>query len=374
MPTGTMTTYDLTEGIYLDFESMIHVLSPFDVPFQGQYTADGRSVLSTDTCFEKKVEWHDEELLIPRSTLAASLTTNAVTVVTVATGDQINFSTGDLLLINAEYVRVTGYGSTADTITVTRNVAGTSATAATSTVVVGVGSLLAEGSDPENARAVDRTNRYNMTEIFGPHKVQVSGTENTIRKYGLEGTNEFDHQAGNRIKEIAIAFEQALINGVRLEDTSNEWRAMGGMLYYINTNNNTTTTTLTETTLLDQMQAAFDAGGNPNVVACGSKNKRIISGFTSSAVIQIERADGTRGLVVDTFVSDFGTITLVMNRWFRVSDLVGFNRDQATICTLRPLGMEMLAKTGDSIKGMALQEKTLRFRRESHAFKFTALT
>lgn len=373
MPTGTATTYDLTEGIYLDFEPMIHVLSPFDVPFQGQFTADGRSVLSTDTCFEKKVEWHDEELLIPRSTVAVGIT-NGATVLTVATGDQINFSTGDMLLIGTEYVRVTGYGATADTITITRNVAGTSLALLTTHVIVGVGSLLAEGSDPENARVVDRVNRYNMTEIFGPHKVQVSGTENTIRKYGLEGTNEFDHQVGNRLKEIAIATEQAIINGVRLEDTTNEWRSMGGMLYYITTNNNTSTTTLTESTLLDSIQTAFDAGGSPNIVASGSKNKRIISGFTTAGVIQVMRADGTRGAMVDTFDSDFSTVTCVLNRWFRVGDLVGFNRDQATLCTLRPLGMEMLAKTGDSIKGQCLAEKTLRFRREAHAFKFTALT
>jgi Family of unknown function (DUF5309) len=372
MPTGTATTYDLTEGIYLDFESMIHVLSPFDVPFQGQFGADGRSVLSTDTCFEKKVEWHDEELLIPRSTVAVT-TTGAATAIQVAPGDQLNFSVGDMILLKGEYLRVTGYGAT-DVINVTRTVAGVNATPTVGDVLVGVGTLLPEGGDPTAARAVDRTNRYNMTEIFGPYMVQVSGTENTIRKYGLEGTNEFDHQVANRIKEISVAFEQALINGTRLEDTTNKWRSMAGMLYYITTNVNSSTTTLTETALLDSMQAAFDQGGNPNIVASGSKNKRIISGFTSSGTLQVQRTDNQRGLMVDTFESDFGTVTCVLNRWFRVGDLIGFNRDQASICTLRPLGMEMLAKTGDSIKGQVLQEKSLRFRRESHAFKFTALT
>lgn len=371
--TGKITTYGFTEGLYLDFEPMIHVLSPFDVPFQGQFTADGRSVLSTDTCFEKKIEWHDEELLTPRSTAAATITAG-ITVLTVASGDQANFSTGDLLLINAEYVAVAGYGSTADTLLLTRAVSGSAASIAIGDDIVGVGSYLAEGSDPENARSVDRTNRYNMTQIFGPHAVHVSGTEQVVRKYGIEGTNEFDHQSGNRIKEVNIAFEQALVNGVRLEDTGASKRAMGGMMYYITTNVDSTTTQLTEAKLLDQMQNAFDQGGSVEIVASGAKQKRVISGFTSSATINTDRSDRRAGNVIDVYESDFGVVTCVLNRWIRKKDLVGFSRDQATISTLRPLGMEMLAKTGDSIKGQILMEKSLRFRRERHAFKFTALT
>lgn len=371
--TGTITTYGLTEGIYLDFEPMIHQLSPFDVPLQGLNTAEGRTVLSSDTCFEKKVEWHDEALLTPRSTLAATVTTGG-TVLTVASGEQANFSTGDLLLVNAEYILVTDYGVTADTLLTTRAISGSADTLASGEVVMSVGSYLAEGSDPEDARAVDRTNRYNYTQIFGPHAVQVSGTELAIKKYGLEGTNEFQHQGGQRIKEMAIAFEQALLYGVRTEDSNAKKRSMGGFLYYITTNVDSSTTSLTETKLLDIMQTSFGYGGNVNVLVSGAKQKRVISAFTSSGVIEVMRADGTAGRKVDVYESDFGVVACTLNRWCRLEDLFGFNRDQATVCTLRPLGMEMLAKTGDSIKGQALMEKTLKFRRERHAFRFSALT
>lgn len=374
MPTGTMTTYDLYEGLYLDFEPMIHMLSPFDVPLQGGSTAEGRLVLPTDTCFEKKVEWHSDELSTPRSTLAATVTTGG-TVLTVASGDQINFGTGDMLLVNGEYLRVNAYGSTADTLLTTRSIAGDAAnTLASGKDVLVVGQLLAEGSDPENARAVDRVGSYNLTQIFGPHAVKVSETEAVIRKYGLEGTNEFDYQASKKMKETLISIEQAIVNGVRFNSDSDEWRSMGGLMYYITTVNDSTTTLLTETSLVNNLQTCFENGGVPDVFASSPGNKRTASGFTSSGTIQVQRADNTAGRVIDYLDTDFGRLTLVMSRWFRESDAVAFSRDQATLETLRPLGFEMLAKTGDSRKGQIVAEKTLRFRRERHAFKMTALT
>jgi hypothetical protein len=99
-----------------------------------------------------------------------------------------------------------------------------------------------------------------------------------------------------------------------------------------------------------------------------------VSGFTSSGTIQVARADDTAGRVVTYVDTDFGRLTVILNRWFRTQDLACFSRDQATLTTLRPMGFEMLAKTGDSKKGQVLTEKTLRFRKERHAFKMTALT
>lgn len=374
MAVGKATTYDLTTGLYLDIESMIHILSPFDTPLLGQYGADGRTALATGPCFEKKVEWLDETLLTPRSTTAAGATTGE-TNLTVASGDQNRFGTGDVLLLtNGEYVRVTGYGST-DVLTMTRAFGGSTAGTITSgTAIVGVGTALAEGSDPENARYVDRNNRYNLTQIFGPHAIQVSGSENVVRKYGIEGTTEFEKQVANRSKEIAVSIEQALLYGVRYEDSTTKIRTMGGLIYWITTNVNSTTTVFTETSLLDAAQTCYDAGGTPDRAVMGSKQKRVASSFTSSGTLQIMRPDTGRGVVVDYFDSDFGRLSLLLDRWCRTADVMVFERDQASVETLRPLVFEMLAKTGDSMKGQIVGEKTMRLRRQSHAYRFSALT
>jgi len=372
MPTGPMTTYDLTVGVQLEVEDLIYVISPFDVPLLGGNGSDGRTVLSQDTIYEKKIEWLDETLLTPRTTLGATYVT-ADAYITVASGDREKFQTGDVILTRAEYMRVTGYGTTADTLLVTRAYSGTATNAGVvGDQIVGVGSALPEGTDPPSARTKDRTNRFNYTEIFGPYQVQVSETENVVRKYGLP-MSEFDYQIGNRTKEAMVAIEQALLYGTRAEDSTNRWRTMGGMTFYITTNVDSSTTTLTETLLLNQLEAAFNAGGNPDRIVVNPSQKRNISQFGSSNIRYVQDTN-VRGQTVDFYESDFGQVSLVIDRWCRKQDMFIFARDQATVLTLRPLVFEMLAKTGDSIKGQVVGEKSFSFHREAWAARFSALT
>jgi len=368
-------TYDLTVGVIVDIEDMIHLLDPFEAPLQGMNGADGRSALSTGTCFEKKVEWLDEELLLPKSTLAANVTAGTTTI-GVQTGHGLRFSTGDVVLIGSEKVKVQAISS--DTLTIDRGYAGTTAAAqATDAVALILGQALQEGSNPENPRAKDRTNRDNNTQIFGPTAVRVSATENVVRKYGLGGMSEFDKQVANRAKEQLIQIEQAILYGTKYDDESNG-RTMGGFTQYITTNVDSTTTVITEATLLDDMQATWDVGGRVDRLIVGATQKRKVSGLATGAgtnlTIHTTQGEGTRGIVIDTLVSDFGNVSVLLNRWCRASDLFGIDRDQAELLTLRPMQFEMLAKTGDSIHGQIVQEKTMRFRRERHAFRYSALT
>lgn len=372
MTTGKVTTYDLTVGVKLDVEDTIWLISPFDVPLLGTNGADGRSTLSSDTCFEKKVEWLDETLLLPTTT-AGALQTTGDTFLTVASGDQTKFQTGDILIHGAEYLRVTDYGSTTDTLLVTRSYASSTATTITTgDTILCVGSALAEGSDPPAARAIDRNNRFNLTQIFGPTKVHVTGTENVVQKYGLH-SSEFDHQVANRLKEMFVQIEQAIMYGTRNEDSTNKWRTMGGFTFYITTNVDSSTTSLTEATLLTQLQNCYTNGGNPDRIVVGPTQKKNISAFTGSTLFR-GQGDPTRGAVVDTYISDFGPQSVVMSRWVRKSDLFVFSRDQAEVDTLRPITFEMLAKTGDATVGQIVGEKTMKFRRQQWAARFSALT
>jgi hypothetical protein len=65
---------------------------------------------------------------------------------------------------------------------------------------------------------------------------------------------------------------------------------------------------------------------------------------------------------------------LILDRWVRIADVFVFEREQTQLATLRPLVFEMLAKTGDSLKGQIVAEKTMKVRRYPHAGRFTALT
>ena len=369
---GTFQTYDLNVGIKLDVENLIRLIDPFDVPLQGGYGADGLTALSHDSVFETKFQWLDENLLTPKTTAAATAGTTA-TYFTLASGTGINFQTGDLIQVDGEQAQITGYGVTADTLVVTRGFNSTVAvTVATGDTIIGIGSVLAEGSDPPNARSKDRANRQNYTQIFGPVAVQVSGTEQVVQKYGLTGT-EFDHQLALRVKEVNIQYELALINGIASAGSGTVGRTMGGLNSFITTNADTTSTAFTDSVLLTQLAACFNAGGRPDRLVTGSKAKYGLSGVNSSE-IRYAQDTTARGQKVDIYVSDFGVTSLVMNRWCLVSQAFLFARDQATCSTLRPTQFEMLAKTGDSMKGQVVQEKSLKFRVQSHAAKWTGLT
>lgn len=374
MPTGTITTYDLNVGVIVDIDPLIKMLSPADMPLTGGVGSDGSTILSANSCFEKKVEWQDDTLFTPQSTTGASIADAVTTTITVATGEQLRFAAGDIIQIENEKMRVTAYGGGADQLTVTRGYGGTTAAAHTTvgTLIVNLGAALPEGSDPGPARSQDRNNRFNLTQIFGPDAVTVSGTEQAVRKYGLN-TTEFDYQGGMRMKEQGIKLEQALLYQTRFEDLANKWRTFGGFSYYITTNVDAATTSITETPLLNQIQACYDKGGSPNRLLAGSKQKRNVSAIRSTD-IRLGRADVGRGQVVDYFDSDFGRVDIVLDRWVRPSDLFLFAREQATIRTLRPWQFQMLATTGDSVKGMIVAEKTLQFEAERWAARFTALT
>lgn len=376
MPTtapGPTSTYGLTVGIKLDVEPLIQLISPSDAPFQGMAMGAVDAVgLPTGTVFEKKYEWLDETLLTPRSTIAATSTTGDA-FLTIASGDGLKFQTGDLLLVGSEYVRVTGYSATtSDILLVTRAISGSAATVATSADVIGVGSVLPEGSDPPEARFLDRNNRFNYTEIFGPVSVKSTGSDLAIQKYGI--TNEFDHQLANRTKELIVGIDQAIAYGVRLEDTSNKWRSMAGLMAHITSVADSTTTTLTQAAINTNLQTVFANGGNPDTFVVGAKQKGVVSGFTSAGTIQVQRPDRTSGRIVNILESDFTTLYVMLNRWIRLADAICFNRDQAEVETLRPLQYSPLAKTGDSEKGMVVGEKGFKFYRQAHAFKMTALT
>lgn len=371
--TGVGTTYSYGSQNYpIDMEDLIQLMSPMDIPFQGGANGGDPSLaLPTGGVTETQYNWQDELLLTPRSTLGAAITDTTGTDIQVAAGDQLKFEPGHVIQIGGEWLLVTAYAAT-DHLTVVRGVSGTAATALINATIIGVGRAGQEGGDPPAARANDRVPRNNFTQIFGPTQVASSRTDLAVRKYGV--TNEFAKQAGNRMKELAVDYEQALIYGSRFNDTGNKRRAMGGLAFFMDQNVDSSTTTLTEAALLAELQTIYDAGGSPEMVVGGSKQTRVISGFLSAGTLQVQRADGVRGTNVTAFESPFGTIAVKMHRWFKVGDLLIFRRDQAQRCVLSPMQLEPLAKTGDSQKAMIVAEYGFKFYRARHAGRFSALT
>jgi len=374
--TALVRTYNQTAGVPRWLDPLISLLDPSDVPLLGQETSDGLSVLRKISVDQKKVEWLDDTLLNQRDALNGSIT-SAATTLDVDNGQK--FQVGHLLKVDDEAMRVTSVST--NTLTVTRGYGDSDAAShADNDVVVGLGTALAEGSDPEAFRGVDRTERHNFTQIFGPYELKVSGTQMVVPRWGVP--NEFDYQVGKAIKQTGVEIEQSILYGEREDDTNNAWRSFGGLTYYITSANgasvDTSTTTITEAKLLDILQAIYDAGGRADRVVAGSAQKRAISGLATaggdSITINVDQSVKRRGVVVDFLDSDFGDAFIVLDRWCRTEDVFVFPRDNIAVATLRPLVFEPLAKTGDSMKGEVVCEKSLVVKSAKHTGRFTALT
>lgn len=364
---GRRATYDSTVGTRLDIEDLVYMISPFDVPFLGSYGQDRGSVLGSENTEVTKVEWIEDEL-VPGSDVLTDTLVTAATYMTVA--NRTYFKTNDLIRIDDEYLRVTQFGTTSDSLELERTwgdpVAEQHSDA--STVII-LGTLPQEGDDPVSGVNFQRTTPYNITQIY-QDEVEVTRTEEKKAKYGVQ--SEASYHIAKRLKENAIKLERNLILGTRADDTSNNRRSHGGLDYFISTGTDSATTVFGASELLDALQGSFNRGGSIDMLAVGGTQKRKVSAW-DSGVIRFSRDESIRGSVVDYFDSDFGRIYIVLNRWVPTRFAFGLEKQYISMVWFDRFFVEALAKTGDRQQWQVVSEVSMKVRNESAHFKFTAL-
>lgn len=375
MPQGMITAYDLTVGVKINMDEAIYMLSPMDTPLLTGVGSDGLTLISSAPVDEIQFEWMHDTILTPRSTLGA-LITGGQNFLTVASGDLTKFSTGDIITIQSpgnttEHIRVTGYGSTTDSLTLTRAYAGTAMTYSTSAIVVGAGTALAEGSAPENARSVDRTQASNLTQIFGPTKVDMSRTEQQVSKYGV--SDEWARQTMARLKENAIAREQAYLYGQKTQSTTTKIRTTAGLRAFISSNVQVYTA-LNVTALTSVQITGYNRGGFADVVMANPVAFSDLDNQADTAIVRTTVDSPQRGRVRVSWVdTEFGSALMARNRWMLPHDAMGFNREQVVRRVLQPLIYEQLAKVGDSMQGQIVCEEGLEVKGEAHLWRMNSL-
>lgn len=382
------TSYELDAALRIDIEEMVTHLSPYDAPFLGTFNglenAPVPSILPRGEVFETKYEWLEDSLLTPRATMNGAYTAAGLSF-PLQTGEGARFQPDDLVRVQSsagDYIqyRVTAVDYDTDTLTVVAW-SGSDANIDDNALIEGVGTLPSEGGDPPAARATDRSRVYNYTQIFGPYPVELSETEQVVRKYGV--SSEWAHQTQKRVKEMTIAIEQAILYGTRKTDTTGKRRSMGGLDYWISAANgatvDTTTTDLSgaagEAALRTLQQNCYNAGGDPRLVVVGPDQKPNISDWRSTD-IRFQTSERKRGQIVTSFESDFNVIDVLMHRWVRSNDLFLFNTDQAEVTTLNGRGMKWVktAKTGDRDEAYTICEKGFKFKGASLAGRMDSLT
>ena len=124
----------------------------------------------------------------------------------------------------------------------------------------------------------------------------------------------------------------------------------------------------TEDLLKEVVEKVWESGGNPNMVMVGASNKQTASGFAGIAAnrFQISRPEpGTIIGAADIYVSDFGELSIVANRFSPKRNAFVLDTEFFGVGMLRPMQTVDLAKTGDAEKRMILAEYGLMVKNEA---------
>src|SRR6185503_20229658 len=197
-------SYNLTVETPIDIDQMIYILSPATMPLVHGIDSDGVPLLPSSPTGDVIFYWLEEDVPLPRATLAVAIPDGVATTFTVGTAEAVKFRVGDQLRIDDEIMIVTDINTTTEVVTVTRGSATETNTTAVAHVigseVIGMGSLLIEGAvGASNFKGRDKFSNYN--QIFST-TVQMSRTEQSIKKYGVP--SELARQMANALHTTGV--------------------------------------------------------------------------------------------------------------------------------------------------------------------------
>ena len=199
--------------------------------------------------------------------------------------------------------------------------------------------------------------------------------------------DELSYQIAKRGKELKRDIEAVLTaNNAQVAGDSSTARETGGLGAWIASNasagsggalatgNGTTARTdgtqrdFTETMLKDAMQQAFVSGGQPSILMVGPHNKTVVSGFAGIAAQRYQAPSDAPTTIIgaaDVYLSDFGSLTCVANRFSPERSAYLLDPEYASVCYLRPIQNVELSKTGDAEKSMVIAEFGLKVTNEA---------
>ncbi len=244
----------------------------------------------------------------------------------------------------------------------------------------------------------DPTVRYNNQLQTLRKGVRVSGRARKIDTAGR--ADEFEYQLKKRMAEIGRDLEAALTQNnastagsaasAPLMASFESWIASSSTAVgnYISAGqgtaqttpgqvsgtpstaptDSTTAGTLTEAMLKYVIKECWLKGGNPSLIMCGPEVKQKISGsFTGIATRFRDVKSKSEAQIIsgaDVYVSDFGSTTIVPNRFQRARTVLILDPEYLAVASLRGFQMERLAKTGDADQAQIVGDYTLEVRND----------
>lgn len=247
----------------------------------------------------------------------------------------------------------------------------------TDTLATAANNAQIEGDDTYTAAGVVNpgTRVTNRTQI-SRKVVRLSGTQQAMDSAGnLYTMGKQMAKASSELKrDIEVALTQNTTAVVGAAATARQTRGLEG---WIATNNslgvsgvapnpitNTAPTdgtqrALTEALIKTTLNSIWTAGGNPDVMMVGGTQKQLFSSFNGGGTQMGNLDDKKLISAIDVYVSDFGTLKIVPNRFQRARTAFILESEKWKVAYFRPFQTEDLAKTGDSDAKHILCEYTL---------------
>ena len=246
-----------------------------------------------------------------------------------------------------------------------------------------------EGDDVTSFTAATPTVRLGNYTQISRKDVIISGTLESVDKAGRR--SELSYQLAKRSAEIKRDMESTMLaNQAAAAGSTSAARKTGALLAFLKTNTSkgtgggdpsytsipdaartdATTTNLrsfSEVLLKDVIQKVWTEGGKPSIVMAGPVNKQNLSRMAGIAGQRFNATGAKPSTIIgaaDIYVSDFGNVSIVANRFQRERDVFVLDPEYASVAYLRPFQTVELAKTGDAEKRMLLVEWGLKVMNE----------
>lgn len=244
-----------------------------------------------------------------------------------------------------------------------------------------------EGDDITSFDAVTPTVRLGNYCQISRKTVIISATEQVVDKAGRK--SEMAYQLAKKGKELKRDMESDLLaNKGANAGSSSVARKTGSLPAFLKTNIDKgasgvnpvyssiptdvrtpdTQRAFTETIAKNVIQQGFNSGAEFSVIMVGAFNKQTASTFAGVVELNATQSRAGQATVIgaaDTYVSDFGNLSIIPNRFQAARDAWFLDWDMVEIDYLRPFLTEELAKTGDADKRMLLAEYGLRVKQEA---------
>ena len=239
-----------------------------------------------------------------------------------------------------------------------------------------------EGDDISSFSAVTPTARVGNYTQISRKDVIISGTLESVDKAGRR--SELTYQLAKMGAALKRDMESSLLaNQAAVAGNTTTARRTAGLPAWLTSNTDFgtggadptvgstptaartdgTQRAFTETLLKNVIAEVWTSGGTPKMLMVGAFNKQAASAFSGIATKFRDVPAGQQAQIIgaaDVYVSDFGTVNIVPNRFQRARDAFVVDPEYASLAILRPIQQTELAKTGDAEKRLMLVEYGLK--------------